>query len=87
MSLYVCVQLEIQTCMDLCRLKHASIYYLDQWFLSYIFNTYCTDTHKTNIFYSICLKISSVMAFASMLKLLSGLHKKSKLCSSTKHQQ
>lgn len=53
----------------------------------YIFNTYCTDTHKTNIFYSSCLKISCVMAFASILKLISGLHKKSKLYSSVKHQQ
>lgn len=69
MSLYVCVQVEIQTCMDLCRLKHASIILING-LLSYIFNTYCTVTHKTNIFYSICLKISSVMAFASMLKLL-----------------
>lgn len=53
----------------------------------YIFNTYCTDTHKPNTFYSTNLKISSVMAFASMLKLISGLHKKSKLYSSVKQQQ
>lgn len=59
----------------------------DPLFFFCIFNTYCTDTHKPNIFYSISLKISSVMAFASMLKLISGLHKKSKLYSSVKQQQ
>lgn len=88
MSLCVCVELEIQTCMDLCRLKNSSVYYFDQWSsFFYIFNTYCTVTYKPNIFYSISLKISSVMAFASMLKLISGLHKKSKLYSSVKQQQ